>query len=215
MGEAKRRAAARKDLNETMERVDLPRLASAMRRLATAASGQLGGDCYMHALIAQAILARLGVESTICVGWSGWRVGPGDSDVVLHKMISGMAPQPGVAYHTWLEIDNYILDFSTWSLRLKAAQLDALDGGTTVVTFCPDYLYVKKSSVSSLKDVTQLTAGLYYYEQDTDLQSMIKTAAIDLDDGDVEIAWKLYNNPDLAIYGPNNMPANSLIISST
>ena len=74
MGEAKRRAAAREKLKTIMEQVALPRLASAMRWLATAASENLGSDCYIHATIAQALLVHLGVETKIVVGYASWRV---------------------------------------------------------------------------------------------------------------------------------------------
>jgi hypothetical protein len=95
MGEAKRRALAREQLNKASQRVDIPRLAAAIRKLATAASGDIGADCYAHAVIAQAILAKLGVEAHLAVGYAAWRVGEGDGDVILHAPAPGMVEQPG------------------------------------------------------------------------------------------------------------------------
>ncbi len=213
MGQARLRAAAREQLNEAMIKVDLPRLSAAMRKLASAASGQLGGDCYIHSSIAQAILGRMGVEAKIITGFSAWRLGNASGDVIVHAPIPGMPDQPGLPYHVWLEIGSHILDLTTWSLRLKSKQLDELDGGHTNVDWCPDFLYVPKRTVSSLKDVTNLGAGLYYYEFNQATADRVNAAASAPDEGDIEICWTLYNNPALAVYGPNDVPQNALIIS--
>ena len=61
-----------------LDSIDLSRVSSAIRRLATAASGNLGSDCYVHAVIAQSILARLNIKSSIVVGYSAFRIGDGD-----------------------------------------------------------------------------------------------------------------------------------------
>ena len=116
---------------------DLRRISSALRRLATAASGNLGSDCYIHAAIAQEILNRLGVSSKLVAGYAAWRVGNGDGDVILHAPMPNMPSQPGsVAYHMWLEVGKHLIDFTTYQLRHKAIQRDKLDGGTTTVTWC-------------------------------------------------------------------------------
>ena len=208
MGKAERRSAAERALAEkAMENVDLPRLALAMKKLATAASGQLGGDCYVHAAIAQAMFSRLGVPASVKIGYAAWRVSGGDSDVITHCAVPGMVAQPGMAYHVWLSIGNYILDLTTYSLPEKCRQLDELDGGTTACDWHPDFLYVPKSSVSSLRDVTQLTTGLYYYQEDPALAETVIAAASDLDMHDVELAWIIYNNADIKVFGPNTMEA--------
>jgi hypothetical protein len=186
--------------------VDLPRLSSALHRLAVAASGNCGSDCYLHAAIAQAILDRLGVKAKIVAGHAAFRVGEGDSDVILHAPVPGMPYQPGaVAYHVWLEAFGHIIDFTTYSLRIKADQLDVLDGGTTSVTWCPDYLFVPKASVSPMRDVIQLQAGLFHYLRVPALEAKIIAAAHLLDQDDVETAWLLYQNPDIQVFGPNHM----------
>lgn len=186
---------------------DLRRISSALRRLATAASGNLGSDCFIHAAIAQEILNRLGVSSKLVAGYAAWRVGNGDGDVILHAPLPNMPSQPGaVAYHVWLESNNHLIDFTTYQLRHKAIQMDKLDGGTTTVKWCPDYLSVPKKSVSTLRAVIQLRVGLYFYKQDTAIENLIQSAARPLDDGDVNTAWLLYQNQKLCVFGPNNMP---------
>jgi hypothetical protein len=192
-------------LDEAVARVDLPRLSSAIRKLATAASANFGSDCYIHAAIAKAILEKLGVEALIVVGFAAFRVGDGDSDVITHSPTPGMVDQPGgVVYHVWLEIADNILDLSTYALREKAAQLDKLDGGHTTVTWCPDYVFAPKSSLSSMRDVIQLHAGLYHYSYEPDVADKIISAAPDLDEDDVNAAWLLYQNQEMAVFGPNN-----------
>lgn len=186
--------------------VDLPRLSSALRRLAVAASLNSGSDCYIHAAIAQAIFDRLGVNAKIVAGYAAFRIGEGDSDVILHAPTPGMPHQPGaVAYHAWLEAYGNIIDFTTYSLRTKAAMLDALDGGTTSVTWCPDYLFVPKASVSLMRDVIQLRAGLFHYLRVPALETKVVAAAHPLDPDDVETAWLLYQNQDIQVFGPNHI----------
>lgn len=186
--------------------VDLPRISSALRRLAVAASLNSGSDCYIHAAIAQAILDRLGVKAKIVAGYAAFRVGDLDADVILHAPAPGMPHQPGaVAYHAWLEAYGNIIDFTTYSLRTKADQLDALDGGTTSVTWCPDYLFVPKASVSPMRDVIQLRAGMFHYLRVPALETKVIAAAHPLDQDDVETAWLLYQNQDIQVFGPNHI----------
>ena len=69
----------------------------------------------------------------------------------------------------------------------------------------PDYLAVPKKSVSPLRSVIQLRAGMYFYKQDTSIENLILSAAYPLDADDINTAWLLYLNQDLCIFGPNNM----------
>jgi hypothetical protein len=203
MGEARRKAQERHILQQAAGEANLPALSSALQRLTNAASDHFGADCYIHSALAQAILARLGVPSIIVVGWAGWRVGEGDSDVILHAPMPNMPKQEGVPYHAWLEVGhNKMLDFSTHSLRIKAKQLDELDGGHTCVDWCPEYLYEPKKSVASLRDVSQGSAGAYYYERNPEMEERVVAAAEDLDVADIEALWMLYQNPDLVAFGP-------------
>lgn len=185
---------------------ELQRISSALRRLTTAASRNHGSDCYIHSALAQVMLARLGIESKLVAGYAGLRVGPSSGDVIVHAPIPGMPVQPGgVAYHIWLELERrYLLDFSAYTLRLRSQQLDLLDGGTTIVTYCPEYIFAPKHSISTLQEVTQGEPGSYYYERIPDLEERIFSAANDLDSEDVELAWTLYNNPDVRVFGPNS-----------
>lgn len=184
---------------------EIIQVASSLRRLATAASSHLGSDCFIHAAIGQQLLNRLSIPTTLVAGFAAWRVGNGDGDVILH------APNPtaptqsnGVAYHVWLELDNFLIDFTTYQLRFKAAQLDALDGNTTSVKWCPEHLYAHRCTLSSLKHVIQKKAGLYFYLRNEEIESLIFSSAPTIDTDDVETAWLLYLNPDLQVFGPNH-----------
>ncbi len=201
-GAAKRRAVARARLDVE---VDIPRLAAAMRKYAMAASDRLGSDSYIHAAIVREILTQIGFDSHVVVGHAAWRVGPGDSDVILHAPTPGMVvPSNALPYHVWLEMDGALLDVTTYQLRLKAEQLDAQDGGQTTVNWCPDFLFVPKSSISPLKDVIQKDAGMYHYERNQRMESSVNQGVHELDQDDVEKVWLLYHNPECTVQGPND-----------
>jgi len=207
MGIAKRRAVARARLDVE---IDIPRLAAAMRRYALACSSRLGNDCYVHAAIVKEILAQVGFEAQLIGGYAAWRVGPGDSDVILHAPMPGMVfTGKALPHHIWLEFDGFLLDTTTYQLRLKAAQLDAQDGGHTTVEWCPDYLFVARSSVSSFKDVEQKDAGMYYYERHLHTEKRVTQEPFTLDPDDVQQVWLLYQNPTCQVFGPNDFFANA------
>src|SRR6516225_1089380 len=101
MGEAKRKKAAREAALQNLGSVDIERVAGAIRKLSVAASPSLGVDCYSYAAYGQWLLARLGVPSTIAVGYAAWRVGDGDHDVIVHdpSCVSIVNVGRGLAYH--------------------------------------------------------------------------------------------------------------------
>lgn len=201
----KRRVASYTD-HKILSTLVLSHISSALRRLATAASGNFGSDCYIHSALAQVMLARLGIDSNLVVGYAAWRVGNGDSDIVIHAPLPNMLPQPsGVAYHAWLELDNHLLDFTTYQLRSKAAHIDELDGGKTNVRWCPDFLFATKKSISPLGHVIQKRAGLYYYEREPDLEEKIISGATPLDTDDISHVWLLYQNQNIQVFGPINL----------
>ncbi len=140
------------------------------------------------------------------MGYTAWRISNEDNAVIIHAPLPNMPPQPGVAFHVWLELGSRLLDFTTYQLRQKAARLDELDGGTTKVRWNPPYLFVPKSSVSPLRNVVQLRAGMYYYARETELEIHVLAAAESLDDDDAATAWLLYQNQELQVFGPCNMP---------
>ena len=208
MGEAKRRKQWAEQFTEQIRMADLPRISSALRRLTTSASSKFGGDCYIHSALGQAILTKLGVESELCVGYAAWRCGQQSDCVMLHAPLPNMPPQPGaVAYHVWLSLkNNYLLDFSLHTVPEKFKQLDQLDGGNTIVEWIVDYLYEPLTRISPLGKVIQGEAGgLFYYEQNELLRDQVLSAAEPVDEEDLAIAWTLYQNPDVKVFGPNDV----------
>ncbi|BBQ02927.1 hypothetical protein BSFA1_80550 (plasmid) [Burkholderia sp. SFA1] len=130
----------------------------------------------------------------------------------MHAPLQGMAPQPeALSFHAWLEIGpaesahRLILDFSTYQLRRKAAELDALDGGDTNVNWCPDYLAALATDVSSLEDVTMKTKGLFFYRPHNDLQRYVEHKAGAIDQVDLNNLILLYRNPNIKVIGPNDI----------
>lgn len=201
MGQAKQRAT----LKDHVSTYNFAAVASAVRRLSVAASSHLGSDCYMLSALAQELLKRDGVFAQLRAGYAGWRCGSGDSDVILHCPTGSIPPQCGVVYHVWLEIVDHIFDVTTFSLPQKARELDLLDGGSTTVDWHPDYLFVPKSTVSSVRDVVQKHAGLYFYERQSQVEHLIFGVAPDLDPEDVDAALTLYQHQDMVVLGPNNI----------
>ena len=216
MGQAKQRqlreSAFLADLNS---KVNIEQLAKAMQKLATAASGSLGADCYMHAALPQVILQDHGVPARITVGFASWRIGQGDGDVISH------APMPGAVqfskdsgraapYHVWLTLKqeglSWVLDFTTYQLAQKAADLDAMDGGKTTVAWCPDFLLRPAGHSSSLAAVAKGDTGLFHYEENAQLSEVILANSIPVDPMDVSTLRIIYANPDIYVQGPNDMP---------
>ncbi|MBW4054503.1 MAG: hypothetical protein HIU83_03690 [Proteobacteria bacterium] len=184
----------------------LQRISSALRRLAIAASSNFGSDCFMHVTIARELLTRLGIETTLVCGYAAWRVNIHDPDIVIHAPLPDTPlPLGSFPYHMWLEIDDHLLDFTTYQLKHKIGYLNQLDGGTTTCLWCPDFLFVSKKTISSLWDVIQLRTGMYFYQHAPELEVRILAASIPLDEEDVATAWMLYQNQELQLFGPNNM----------
>jgi hypothetical protein len=107
-------------------------VSAALRKLASASSGHLGSDCYVHAALGNRLLADLAIETKPVVGFAAWRVGNGDGDVISHTpRTQGHLPAGGrgFAYHAWLDCSGFIIDFTTYQLSQKALTLDAADGG--------------------------------------------------------------------------------------
>lgn len=223
MGEAKRKKALAerqgnpevKDANEVVSQIDqkvnLQRVATAIRKLSEASSTNVGRDCHLNASLCQVLLARLGVETTLVIGYAAWRVGNGDGDVINHQPVKNMPAQPKAhPYHAWLEFGNptsqfrIILDFTTYQLHRKAAELDAMDGGQTTVEWCPEYLATPFSQTSSNENVRRRHAGLFYYERDVSLERQLLAQSKPLDQEDVELLALIYQNPEINVIGPNH-----------
>ncbi|MBK3779966.1 hypothetical protein G3A43_06835 [Paraburkholderia aspalathi] len=207
MGEAKRRrdaAAARgTELLQATARVG-----NALKKLATAASSHLGSDCYMHAVLGRELLADFGFQARVAVGEAAWRVGDGDGDVVTHTpRVKGFVPEgkKGLGYHAWLVVDGHIVDFTTYQLDRKAKELDAADGGHTSVTWAPDPLVLPVGLVLSLRQVAQSArAGVVFYDAHPELLQLV-SAEYEIDEGDLANARLLVANPDIRVFGPNDV----------
>lgn len=210
MGEAKRRQgsrtaaeARRAQLKHAVEQVGL-----ALRRLATAASSHLGSDCYLHTELGQHLMADLGFDCQIAVGFAAWRVGRGDSDVLAHTPhTAGYLPPgaKGFPYHSWLVIDECIVDLTTYQFARKARELDAADGGHTTVDWCPDSLILPLRQVRSYTAVAQAPdAGYAYYESRPTLPALM-ASSFTLDPEDLAAARLLLANPEMPVFGPNHI----------
>jgi len=186
------------------------RLACALQKLTKSASAHLGADCMLHAQLAQFILQEEGVPTRLVVGEAAWRIGSGDGDVITHSLtVGGYAPVgvQAMAYHAWLESGETIIDFSTHSLRAKAAQLDAMDGGNTTVEWCPLYLVIERSEVLTLKEVAQADdAGVACYQEIPGLHEFMAGQGLtdEVDPQNHRLLRAIFDQPHIAVFGPNN-----------
>ncbi|WP_434715988.1 hypothetical protein [Paraburkholderia sp. A3RO-2L] len=209
MGEAKRKREQAMELDARKEALTaaVASVSHAIRRLAEAASAHIGSDCYLHAGLGRILLADLGFEFQLRVGFAAWRLGPGDGDVVSHTLrTQGYLPAgaKGFAYHAWLTAGDWVVDFTTYQLARKARELDAIDGGHTTVQWCPDYLLLKTNQIRSYQEVAQApNAGVAYYEAHAALtQRMAQTSSLDAED--IATARLILRNPEMVVLGPNS-----------
>lgn len=216
MGEASKKRRVQDLAMEKLGKVDLSRLAKAVRSVSVASSESLGRDCFIHAWLAQEVLKTHEIASVIEVGFSAWRVGPGDGDVITHhcseefieKIAEGIPSGDGkmhLPYHVWLEVAGHILDLTTYQLPLKAMLLDRSDGGETSVEWCPDFLFEPIDRISSFENVKQYEAGLFYYKKSPPLKKVVFSSIVDLDPLDVATVMMAYKNPQAVVIGPNHM----------
>lgn len=195
------------------------RAGEAIRKLATAASSHLGSDCYLHAAIGGVLLSDLGVQTTLRAGHAVWRIGPGDTDVMAHKSeLGSYLPQgaQGFAYHVWLETveesetSPILIDFTTYQMRTKAAQLDAADGGKTRVDWCPNLLVLRRDELRKYREVAAAAdAGVAYYESIPGYLERL-VAAARLDPEDLALARVIMANPGMNVMGPNQVEENPI-----
>lgn len=191
MGEAKRKKLAQANSPQvsTIQSIDMQSAAKAVQKVTTAVTDFQGADCLLYAHIGAGLLSGLGVPAKAVAGSAAWRVGDGDGDVISHaREINGAVfiqdgAQSAGMFHAWIETADHVIDFSTHTLRSKAKQLDAADGGTTTVAWCPDFLCIPKgapapsSMGSALKKPLQVQqapyAGVFNYTRHADIEAVV------------------------------------------
>lgn len=176
-------------------------VAAAVRQVASAVTSFHGADCHLYAHIGAALLNSLGYPVRVVAGSAIWRVGDGDSDVVSHaREIEGpQYSQAGTSglnaaiFHAWIEGPGAVIDFSTFTLRRKAQQLDAVDGGHTEVTWCPDFIWESSTAIrpavrSGKAQKTPRSvlmapkAGVFNYTRHPDIESVVLKWNFDLEE---------------------------------
>jgi len=182
------------------------RVSSAIRRYMSAAAGhQHGGDCDQHAEAGRALLRDFGIEALRVIGYAAWRIGPGGGDVLSHVPGTESYAPPGQkasVYHVWLHCRGHIIDFTTYQMNLKAQQLDALAGGHTTVTWCPDFLLLPHVRAKSFKVVRQAgRPGVVYYEAHPELEPTHPPYVLDPED--LHRMRILLARPHMNVSGPN------------
>lgn len=70
-------------------------------------------------------------------------------------------------------------------------------------------LSVRFEELCAISPGCKLGAGLYYYAAEPATAARVVAAASEVDSGDVELAWTLYRQPELGVFGPNDAQRNS------
>lgn len=140
----------------------------AIQKVVAAHSPNPTKDCQYIAVIAQDALKRLGIKSRLVAGYAGWRVDSLDAGAVsvhhpsINKIYESNDPN-GFWGHVWLEVDQCIVDFTTFQIPFKINRLDSIDGRKTTITWKPDYLWLPKTQLLSLhKLINGFKTGAYY-----------------------------------------------------
>ena len=167
-----------------MTGIDPEKIAEAVQQVAIALTDYQGADCLLYAHIGAGLLRSLGIDVRAVAGSASWRVGLGDSDVISHaREIPGalyfQGSQDNAAmFHAWIEGPGHLIDLSTVTLKTKAAQLDAADGGVTCVDWAPAYLWLdrkqsKQALPSSHAVVQSFTSGVFNYTRHADIETKV------------------------------------------
>lgn len=192
MGEAKNRKLWNQNnpapASNILESVDRASFAAAVKQVVSAVTSISGADCILYSVVGAGLLNKLGIKSAPVAGSAAWRVGPGDADVISHASEIGgekFAPE-GVAvglFHCWIQtVDEVgktsfdIIDTSTWQIKKKARELDAMDGQVTKVDFCPDYIWVnsKSKNILGLRAVaSSFDVGVFSYVRKKEIEKVI------------------------------------------
>ena len=181
------------------------RVSNAVRKLATAASTDLGHDCYLHMELGRALLADVGLETEPVLGFSAWRVGGGDGDVIAHVPFGQPISPPGVKafpYHAWLLSRAHVIDFTTYQFRIKGKEID-VDGGCTNVIWCPEFLLLPVTQTKTFIQVLNgFHPGIAFYEPRPELEARLRPKP-ELNLAALRIARILMANPSIGVRGLN------------
>lgn len=185
------------------------RVSAVLMHIMPSVSEHAAVDASAYALLGQALLKDLGVDTQVVVGSAGWRVGGGDSDVISHHAaLAGVRPDgvtKAYAYHAWLQAGNLVIDFTTHQLRAKAYTLDSIDGGTTTVDWAPDYLVAELPNGHTVHSITQsFDVGVFFYERNPRLETTILASAR-LSEAAIGTARVRMANPSVRILNVNDL----------
>lgn len=184
MGEGKKKKLQALQAATAVAGLQHEELAAAVRQVVGAMTDFHGADCLLFAAISAGALRELGFDARPVAGSTAWRVGPGDSDTISHaREIQGPLYTPGKAgqalqFHAWVEAPGLLVDFSTCTLRKKAAMLDAADGGKTQVDWAPDYLWLAGPRPTQMLKTPNAVnqsyyAGVYCYIRHSDIEATV------------------------------------------
>lgn len=145
-------------------------LAAALRKTIDEVSDAPFADCHLVALVARDVLRRMGINARIVAGYAAWRLDPADPAAVLMDHPDAIAVenkskahQSSFHGHVWLEVDDHIVDFTTYRFRQKIQWTDEIMGRKTQITWMPDYLWMpKRETLTRLEVINGFKVGAWY-----------------------------------------------------
>lgn len=113
-------------------------------------------NCHLIAALAQKILTIYKVESKVFGGFAVWRVNVYEFNGIYAQRFNGKhSVQHFMRLGSfWLEVNECIVDFSTFWLPIKMIILDSVEKRKTLIQWCPDFIWMPKTQMLSLHDVT-------------------------------------------------------------
>lgn len=196
MGGTRRKQRTDDDMRIGLSVVAMDNLAQAIRKVLMHQSVLAGAGGVLYAHVGAWALQRLGlVQAKAVAGGALWRVGEGARDFVCHDYQANQ-PQPCVPWyatgggalpssmvHAWVQCGGFILDFTTFSLPMKAKALDSTYGEATHVRWAPDYLCVTRADCLPADKVRQsCDAGVFSYRREESVEQ--KLLAFSGEDGE-------------------------------
>lgn len=187
---------------ELLRTVDVGRLATSVRQAQFQKYGVYNpsvddpGDLLLHR-VGWAMLARLGVPARVVVGTAAWRIAQGAHEVIIHNERQAQRRNwpKTFSYHSWLCVQDWLIDLSGQRLKSKLEWLDQQRNTTSRLVYAPSFIAIPLREVSTMSDVIQGVIGNWHYEPCHVLDKKLKPSKGPIDAPLVDCAHNIYNRP--------------------
>jgi hypothetical protein len=160
-------------------------------------AGEEPTNCLKHSLLGQDLLRRCGIEASVVVGWSAWKVSDADY-VATHPFLCDVNSNPEEIFHAWLLLSGrFILDFTLYQLMKRIELGKKVYSGQMKVSWDnPDYLLVAQDKLVNFRDIVQsrCRVGACFYQRCRWLEARVLADALPLPESAFEKVWRVYQN---------------------